>query len=117
MKHSTQAPAGLLQPLSIPKKIWQDIAMDFITDFPLSDGYTTILVMVDRLSKQAHFGALPQSYSAPKVANLFAQMICRLHGIPRSIVLDRDAVFLSKFWTELFTLSGTVLKCSIAYHP
>ena len=117
MKSSNQPPAGLLQPLPIPDKIWQDLAMDFITGLPLSDGYTTILVVVDRLSKQAHFGALPRAYSAPKVANLFAQMVWRLHGMPISIVSDRDAIFLSKFWTELFTLSGTVLKRSTAYHP
>ena len=117
MKSSNQAPAGLLQPLPIPDKIWQDLAMDFITRFPLSNGYTTILVVVDRLSKQAHIGALPQIYSAPKVANLFTQLICRLHGIPTSIVSDRDAIFFSKFWTELFTLSGTVLKRSTTYHP
>ena len=59
MKNSTQAPAGLFQPLPIPEKIWQDIVMDFITGLPLFDEYTTILVVVDLLSKQAHFGALP----------------------------------------------------------
>ena len=91
--------------------------MDFITCLPTSHGYSTIIVVVDRLSKQANFGVLLKTYSAPKVADLFARMVCKLHGIPQSIVLDRDAVFLSTFWCELFSLSGTVLKRSIAYHP
>lgn len=91
--------------------------MDFITGLQLSDGNSTILVVVDRLSKQAHFDALPMSYSAPRVAKLFSQMICRLHGLPYSIVSDRDPIFLSKFWCELFTLSGTILKRSTAYRP
>ena len=91
--------------------------MDFITGLLVSEGYSTILVVVDRFSKQAHFGALPRTYSAPKVAHLFATMVCKLHGIPKSIVSYRDPVFLSKFWTELFALSGTVLKRSTAYHP
>ena len=72
----------------------------------VSERYSTMLVMVDRLSKQAHFGALPRSYSAPRVANLFVQMVCRLRGIPRSIMSDKDAIFLGRFWCELFTLNN-----------
>ena len=117
VKYSTQAPGGLLQPLPIPIRIWEDLAMDFITSLPTSEGYTTILVVVDRLSKHAYFGALPRSYTAPRVAQLFVTMVCRLHGIRRSIILDRDPIFLSKFLNELFTLSGTALKRSTAYHP
>ena len=116
-KYTTRLPAGLLQPLPIPDKVWDDLSMDFITGLPNSHGYTTILVVVDRLSKQAHFGALPKKYSAAKVADLFAHMVCKLHGLPRSIVTDRDALFLSVFWRELFALSGTTLRRSTAYHP
>ena len=111
MKPDNQKTVGLLQPLPIPQQIWDDIAMDFITCLPNSHGYTTIFVMVDWLSKQAHFGALPKSYTATKVADLVAQMVCKLHGLPRSITSDRDPIFLSNFWRELFTLSGTMLKC------
>ena len=83
--------------------------MDFITCLPTSHGYSPILVVIDRLSKQAHFGVLPKNYLSPKVADLFTRMVCKLHGIPRSIVLDHDSVFLSIFWCELFSLSDTVL--------
>ena len=117
MKPDNQKPAGLLQPLPIPQQIWEDIAMDFITCLPNSHGDTTIFVVVDRLFRQAHFGALPKSYTAARVADLFAQMVCKLHGLPRSITSDRDPIFLSNFWRELFTLSGTILQHSTTYHP
>ena len=91
--------------------------MDFVTCLPNSKGYTAVLVVVDRLSKQAHFGALPKSYSATRVADLFSQFVCKLHGIPRSIVSDRDPIFLSTFWQELFQLSGTRLLRRTTYHP
>ena len=91
--------------------------MDFITSLPNSHGYTTILVVVDRLSKQAYFGALPRTYNAEKVVELFAEMGCKLYGLPWSTVSNGDAIFLSNFWHELFTLSGTLLHHSTAYHP
>lgn len=70
-----------------------------------------------RFYKAAHFGMLPTSFTAGKVADFFAQVICKLHGIPKSIVFDRDPIFLSNFWKELFKLSGTKLRMSSAYHP
>ena len=103
-----QAPGGLIQPLPIPEKVWEDLAMDFITGIPNSEGHSTILVVFDRLSKQAHFGPLPRNHSTSRIASLFFSMVCKLRGIPRSIVSDCDAIFLSKFWCEFFTLSGTV---------
>lgn len=110
-------PYGLLQPLDIPKNIWEDISMDFITHLPTSQGYTCILVVVDRLSKAAHFGLLPTNYTASKVAFLLWEIVTKHHGIPKSFVSDRDAIFLSKIWTELFQLQGTTLKMSSSYHP
>lgn len=117
VKYMTTAPAGLLQPLPIPALVWNDLTMDFITHLPLSRGCTVILVVVDRLTKAAHFGALPTSFTASKVAQLFVEMVVRLHGFPSTIVSDRDPVFLNKFWAELFRLSGTKLKHNSAYHP
>ncbi|OMO96556.1 reverse transcriptase [Corchorus capsularis] len=95
----------------------QDISMDFITSLPPSNGKTTIWVIVDRLSKYAHFIALPSSVTAASLAELFSKEICKLHGVPRSIVSDRDSLFLSQFWKELFKLQDTSLKMSTAYHP
>ena len=74
-------------------------------------------MVIDRLTKYAHFGALPNNYSATKVAELFTHMVIRLHGVSRTIVSDKDPIFTSSFWTKLFELMGTKLKMSSAYHP
>jgi hypothetical protein len=116
-KAANHTPYGLLQPLPIPDRVWEDISMDFIVGLPSFQSHTTIFVVVDRLSKAAHFGMLGTHFTAAKVADLFATMICKLHGMPRSIVSDRDPIFLSHFWQELFRLSGTKLRMSTAYHP
>jgi hypothetical protein len=73
--------------------------------------------VVDQFSKGAHFSALPTTYAAHKVAQLFLDIICKHHGMPRSLVSDRDPVFISKFWCELFKLSDTQLRMSTTYHP
>lgn len=116
-KHMTTLPAGLLQPLPIPTQVWEDVTMDFITDLPLSCGFTAILVVVDRLTKYAHFMPLKPDYSSKSVDEVFMTNIVKLHGIPKSIVSDRDKVFTSKFWQQLFELQGTTLSMSSAYHP
>lgn len=116
-KMITQRPAGLLQPLPIPSGVWEDISMDFITHLPQSHGYTVILVVVNRYSKVVHLGALATNHSAFKVATLFMDIVCKHHGFPKSIVFDRDPLFLISFWRELFRLSGTRLRMSTAYHP
>ena len=91
--------------------------MDFITGLPPSRGLTIVLVVVDRLTKSAHFGALSSPFSAVTAADLFVNMVVKLHGFPSSIVSDRDPIFMSKFWKKLFELSGTSLRHSTAYHP
>ncbi|MCH91435.1 hypothetical protein A2U01_0012362, partial [Trifolium medium] len=116
-KPTNHLPYGLLQPLPVPIRVWEDVSLDFIVGLPSFQTHTAILVVVDRLSKAAHFGSLPTHFTATKVAELFAKMICKLHGMPRSIVSDRDPIFLSHFWQDLFRLSGTKLRMSTTYHP
>jgi hypothetical protein len=116
-KHESVHPAGLLQPLPIPQGAWQEITMDFIEGLPLSENCDTILVVVDRYTKYAHFLALKHPFTAKGVARLVMDNVVKLHGCPRTIVSDRDKVFLSMFWTELFTLLDTKLLKSSSYHP
>lgn len=111
------APAGLFQPLPVPSRIWEDISMDFIDGLPKSNGKTTIFVVVDRLSKYAHFVPISHPYTAASVAQLFFENIFKLHGMPKIIVCDRDPAFTSQFCRELFDLNGTRFNFSSAYHP
>ncbi|GJX25327.1 ty3-gypsy retrotransposon protein [Tanacetum coccineum] len=116
-KYSTQVTGGLLQPLPTPTAVWEDVSMDFITGLLASKGLTVILVVVDRFSKYAHFDTLPTSFNAPKVVGLFMEIVVKHHGFPKTIVSDRDSIFMSKFWKQLFEASGTQLNHSTAYHP
>jgi transposase InsO family protein len=116
-KTSHLHPASLLPPLVVPFGVWCDIALDFVEGFPKVGGKSVILTVVDRFSKYVHFIALGHPYSATSVATTFFDMIVQLHGVPESIVSDRDSVFTSTLWKELFRLTGTKLCTSSAFHP
>ena len=117
MKHETCRPTGSLQPLPIPHKPWTTISMDFVSGLPLSQRLDTVMVIVDRLTKYVNFIGLSHPYSVAKVVALFAHNVFKLHGMPTSIVSDRDPVFTTNFWAELFKLQGVKLAMSSAYHP
>lgn len=111
-KHEHCPLPGKLQPLPVPGGAWKDVdvTMDFIEGLPKSEGYDVILVVVDIFSKYAHFMPLKHPYSAPQVARLFLDNVVKLHGMPLSIASDRDMVFTSHFWKELFQLMDVKLK-------
>lgn len=113
-KYVRDKPNGLIQPLSIPDMVWEAASMDFIVGLPPSFGYTTVMVVIDRLSKYAHFGALKGGFDAPTVAHLFVDTMVKLHGFPKKILSDRNSIFMIDFWDELLSLSGTKLQFTTA---
>ena len=118
IKIEHQKPAGLVRPLEIPEWKWEHVTMDFVTGFPKGQkGNDAIWVVVDRLTKSAHF--LPTRMDRPvrKFAEQYIGEIIRLHGTPVSIVSDRDPRFTSRFWGSLQECLGTQLNLSTAYHP
>ena len=111
---------GLLQPLSIPERPWQNISVDFVGPLPESKGSNTIMVVIDRLTKMRHYIACyagNDTLNAEEMANLFLQHVWKLHGLPNSIVSDRGSTFVSYFWLSLCKLLGIEQKLSIAFHP
>jgi hypothetical protein len=103
-KHVVCKYLRLLNPLHIPQSSWTVISIDFIEGLPVSNGYSVILVIVDRFTKYGHFFAIKHPYTVTSIAQVFLDNIVKLHGIPNSIVSDRDKVFTSAFWTALFKL-------------
>ena len=118
VKAEHQRPAGTLQPLNIPQWKWEDITMDFVVGLPRTkDSHDAIWVIVDRLTKSAHFLPVRTTYTMDKYAEIYVKEVVRLHGVPLSIVSDRDSRFTSSFWKSLHKALGTRLAFSTAFHP
>ena len=103
---------GLLQPLAIPSQHWEQVPMDFITGLPKFKGKSVIMVLVDRITKHAHFFALSHPFKASTVSTTFMETIQKLHGNPKIIVSEKDPIFTRNFWTKLFSCLGTQLAHS-----
>ena len=97
-------PYGLLEPLSIPNKLWQYIALDFITDLSISTGFNAILTVVDRYMKMTHFQTCTKEITSEETAKTITCELCWHHGLPDSIISDCGPQFISKFWKNLFKM-------------
>jgi hypothetical protein len=118
VKAEHQRPARLLQPLKISKWKWEEIGMDFIDGLPCTQaGYDSIWVIMDRLTKAAHFISVKTTYSGAKLVELYMYWIVCLHGVPKKIVSDIGSQFSCKFWEKLHESMDTKLNFSSAYHP
>ena len=93
------------------------MSLDFVEGLPVSRGMNYVLVVVDKFSKFSHFVPLKHPFTAVSVAKVFLQQIYRLHGMPTTIISDRDRIFTSHFWKALFSMAGVSLSMSTAYHP
>jgi hypothetical protein len=118
VKAKHQTPVGLLQLLKVPEWKWEKIDMDFIVGLPRTrDGYDPIWVILDRLTKVAHFILVQTTYTGAKLAELSMYRIMCLHGVPMKIVSDRGTQFTSHFCEKLHESLDTKLNFSSAYHP
>ena len=118
VKTEHQHPAGILNPLPIAEWKWDTISIDFITGLPKTKyQHDSVMVVVDTLTKAAHFMPVKSTFGIAQVANVFLKEVVRPHGVPKVIVSDRDAKFTTTFWKGLFGGMGTKLNFSTAYHP
>ncbi|GJT99677.1 putative reverse transcriptase domain-containing protein [Tanacetum coccineum] len=118
MYHDMKMPSGLLVQPDIPEWKWEKITMDFITKLPkTAAGFDSIWVIIDRLTKSAHFLPMRETDSTEKLTRLYMKEIVARHGIPVSIISDRDSHFTSRVWQSLHKALGTQLNLSTAYHP
>jgi hypothetical protein len=118
VKDEHRHPTSLLQPLPIPEWKWEVVTMDFITKLPRTNKqHDSIMVVVDKLTKAAHFIPVKLTHKETNVVDIYMREVARLHGIPKTIVSDRDPKFTSKFWKGLFKGFGTNLNFSTTYHP
>ena len=101
----------------VPDQPWRSITIDFITDLPKSDGYDTILVVIDRLTKMSHFLSCKKDLEARQFRTLFMQHIVRLHGIPRDIITDRASLFTTGLWKQITKKLEIERRLSTTFHP
>jgi hypothetical protein len=117
-KDEHRHPAGLLQPFPIPEWKWEVVTMDFITKIPrTTKNHDSIMVVVDKLTKDAHFILVKFTHKATNIVDIYMREISRLHGVPKTIVSDKDPKFTSNFWKGLFKGFGTNMNFIITYHP
>ena len=118
VKAEHQKPTGLLQPLEVAKWKWEHVTMDFVTHFPRTpQGYDAVWVIVDRVTKSAHFLALRMTFTLERFYRLYIREIVRLHGVPVSIVSDRDPRFMAHVWKSFQKAMGTRLTISTTFYP
>jgi hypothetical protein len=111
-------PTCLLQPHDVPMSKWEVISMDFVVGLPLTlHRHNSILLIVDKLTKSAHFIPVRDTYNVTDVACVFISEVIYLHGLPKKIISDRDSRFTSRSWTSLQSALETQLKLSTSYHP
>jgi hypothetical protein len=109
---------GFLQPLPIPKWKWEALTMDFVIALPISNKqHHSIMVVVDKLTKDSHFIPLKTNHKAYNVVDIYMREVAHFHGIPKTIVSDRQPKFTSKFWRGLFKGFKTNLNFNTTYHP
>jgi hypothetical protein len=116
-KGTNTKPVGKLHPLPVPTKPWDSIEMDFIGPFPKSRGYNYLWVIICRMTSMVHLIPIHMRMKASELSWIYRQEIIRLHGLPSSIVSDRDSRFTSKWWKELYRILETKFLMSTSYHP
>jgi hypothetical protein len=108
---------GLLEPLPVPTTAWQMVTMDFVEGLPTSGNANSVIVVVDKFTRYAHFIPLHHPFTSVKVAVTYLNNVFKLHSMPQVMISDRDPIFASHFWKEIFSLTGNDLRMSCAYHP